>query len=74
LYFAWQCRTPEGAALNWSLLTFSFCAGAALFSRLTFGAPFFCAMEGISLQDLRSDNKLGSAGQADLFFHVGIPE
>jgi hypothetical protein len=40
LYFAWRCRTAEGAALTRSLLAFSFCAGAALLSRATFGAPF----------------------------------
>ena len=40
LYFACRCRTTEGAALTRSLLAFSFCAGAALLSRATFGAPF----------------------------------
>jgi hypothetical protein len=40
LYFAWRSRITEGAALTRSLLAFSFCAGAALLSRATFGAPF----------------------------------
>ena len=40
LYFAWRSRTTEGAVLTRSLLAFSFCAGAALLSRATFGAPF----------------------------------
>src|SRR5215831_3727739 len=40
LYFARRSRTTEGAALTYSLLAFSFCAGAALLSRATFGAPF----------------------------------
>jgi hypothetical protein len=40
LYFAWRSRTTEGSALTRSLLAFSFCAGAALLSRATFGAPF----------------------------------
>ena len=40
LYFAWRSRTTEDAALTRSLLAFSFCAGAALLSRATFGAPF----------------------------------
>jgi hypothetical protein len=40
LYFAWRSRTAEGVALTCSLLAFSFCAGAALLSRATFGAPF----------------------------------
>ena len=40
LYFACRSRTTEGAALTRSLLAFSFCAGAALLSRGTFGLPF----------------------------------
>ena len=40
LYFLCRSRTAEGAALTRSLLGFSFCAGAALLSRATFGAPF----------------------------------
>lgn len=40
LYFAWRSRTTQGAVLTRSLLAFSFCAGAALLSRATFGAPF----------------------------------
>jgi hypothetical protein len=40
LYFAYRSRTIESAALTRSLLAFSFCAGAALLSRATFGAPF----------------------------------
>jgi hypothetical protein len=40
LYFGCRSRTAEGAALTRSLLAFSFCAGAALLSRATFGAPF----------------------------------
>ncbi|HEX5491373.1 MAG TPA: hypothetical protein VFX07_08940 [Candidatus Udaeobacter sp.] len=40
LYFAWQSRTAEGSPLTRSLLAFSFCAGAALLSRGTFGIPY----------------------------------
>jgi len=40
LYSAWRSRITEGAALTRSLLAFSFCAGAALLSRATFGTPF----------------------------------
>jgi len=40
LYFAWRSRTAEDVALTRSLLAFSCCAGAALLSRATFGAPF----------------------------------
>ncbi len=40
LYFALRTREEEGFALSRSLLAFSSCAGAALLSRATFGAPF----------------------------------
>jgi hypothetical protein len=40
LYFALRSRETERSALTRSLLAFSFCAGAALLSRATFGAPF----------------------------------
>ena len=40
LYFAWRSRTAEGPPLTRSLLAFSFCAGAALLSRGTFGMPY----------------------------------
>jgi hypothetical protein len=40
LYFVCRSRTTEGAALTRSLLGLSLCAGAALLSRATFGAPF----------------------------------
>jgi hypothetical protein len=39
LYFLWRSRTTGGRALTRSLLAFSFCAGAALLSRGTFGVP-----------------------------------
>ena len=40
LYFGLRSREADGAALTGSLLGFSSCAGAALLSRPTFGAPF----------------------------------
>ena len=40
LYFALRSRKMDGFALTGSLLAFSLCAGAALLSRATFGAPF----------------------------------
>src|SRR6185295_8359941 len=40
LYFACRSRTIDGPELTRSLIAFSFCAGAALLSRATFGAPF----------------------------------
>ena len=39
LFFAWRCRSAQGRALTLSLAAFSFCAAAALLSRVTFGAP-----------------------------------
>jgi hypothetical protein len=40
LYFVCRARTTQGVTLTRSLLGFSFCAGAALLSRATFGLPF----------------------------------
>ncbi len=39
LYFALRAREAEGAALTRSLLYFSLCVAATIFSRATFGAP-----------------------------------
>ena len=38
--FSHSLQQTEGAALTLALLGFSFCAGGALLSRVTFGAPF----------------------------------
>jgi hypothetical protein len=40
LLFAFRSRQAEGKALTRALLGFSLCAGCALLSRVTFGAPF----------------------------------
>ena len=56
LYFACRSRTIEGAALTRSLLAFSFCAGAALLSRATFGAPFVLIAPVLAIRLLRSRN------------------
>jgi hypothetical protein len=40
LLFAFRSRQAEGNALTRALLGFSLCAGCALLSRVTFGAPF----------------------------------
>ena len=40
LVFAFRSRQAEGNALTRALLGFSLCAGCALLSRVTFGAPF----------------------------------
>jgi hypothetical protein len=53
LYFALRSREAEGAALTWSLLAFSFSAGAALLSRLTFGAPFVLIAPALALRLFR---------------------
>jgi hypothetical protein len=53
LYFALRSREAEGSALTRSLLTFSFCAGAALLSRATFGAPFLLIAPVLALRLFR---------------------
>ena len=55
LYFAYRCRTAEGCALTLCLLGFSFCAGAALLSRLTFGAPFLLIAPVLAFSLLRKN-------------------
>jgi hypothetical protein len=40
LFFALRARCDEGSARTRALLGFSLCAGGALLSRVTFGAPF----------------------------------
>src|SRR5206468_222746 len=40
IFFAFRSRKAEGSALTGALLGFSLCAGCALLSRVTFGAPF----------------------------------
>jgi len=39
IFFAFRSRRTEGSALTHALLGFSLCAGGALLSRVTFGAP-----------------------------------
>ncbi|PYL62913.1 MAG: hypothetical protein DMF24_02205 [Verrucomicrobia bacterium] len=40
IFFAFRSRQTEGGVLTHALLGFSLCAGGALLSRATFGAPF----------------------------------
>ena len=40
IFFAFRSQQAEGGALTRALLGFSLCAGGALLSRVTFGAPF----------------------------------
>ena len=49
LYFALRSREAEGRALTWSLLAFSLSTGAALLSRVTFGAPFVLIAPALAL-------------------------
>jgi hypothetical protein len=53
LYFALRSRAAEGAALTGHLLGFSFCAGAALLSRATFGVPFLLITPLLALRVFR---------------------
>ena len=53
LYFALRSREAEGSALTRSLLALSFCAGAALLSRATFGAPFLLIAPVLALRLFR---------------------
>jgi hypothetical protein len=76
LYFALRSREADGAALTWSLVAFSCCAGAALLSRATFGAPFLliAALLGIQLFQRRSVRNLAALvlplGAALVFYIV----
>jgi hypothetical protein len=55
LYFALRSRETEASALTRSLLAFSFCAGAALLSRATFGAPFLLIAPVLALRLFRGN-------------------
>ena len=68
LYFAWRSRITEGAALTRSLLAFSFCAGAALLSRATFGAPFVLIAP---LLAIRVSHKQSIRNMSALFLPLG---
>ena len=69
LYFALQSRETEGAALIGSLLAFSFCAGAALLSRATFGAPILLIAPLLAVRLLRRNPIRNLAA---LFLPLGV--
>jgi hypothetical protein len=69
LYFGLRSREAEGSALICSLLGFSFCAGAALLSRTTFGAPFLLIAPVLALRLFRR-NPLSNF--AALFLPLGV--
>ena len=68
LYFACRSRTAEGAVLTRCLLAFSVCAGAALLSRATFGAPFLLIAPLLALRLFRKNPILNFAA---LFLPLG---
>jgi hypothetical protein len=55
LYFALRSRGAEGSTLTLLLLAFSLCAGAALLSRATFGAPFLLIAPVIAVRLFRNN-------------------
>jgi len=57
LLFAFRARQAEAIALTRALLGFSLCAGCALLSRVTFGAPFILIAPILAL-GLRRENRL----------------
>jgi hypothetical protein len=56
LFFAFCAQQAEGVALTSALLGFSFCAGGALLSRATFGAPFILIAPLLALR-IRPENR-----------------
>jgi hypothetical protein len=58
LYFAGRSRRREGLGLTLSLLAFSFCAGATLLSRVTFGAPLALMTPILGLTLLRRPSRI----------------
>jgi len=55
IFFAFRSRQAEGGALTRALLGFSLCAGGALLSRVTFGAPFILIAPFLALRLPRSN-------------------
>src|SRR5206468_3079297 len=55
IFFAFRSRQAKGSALTGALLGFSFCAGGALLSRVTFGAPFVLIAPFLALRLPRSN-------------------
>jgi len=56
IFFAFRARKAEGRALTVALLGFSLCAGCALLSRVTFGAPFILIAPFLALT-IRPENR-----------------
>src|SRR5439155_17842605 len=56
IFFAFRSRQATGSALSRALLGFSLCAGGALLSRVTFGAPFILIAPFLAL-GVRRENR-----------------
>jgi hypothetical protein len=59
IFFAFHSRLVEGSALTRALLGFSLCAGGALLSRVTFGAPFILIAPFLALK-LQPQNRIAN--------------
>ena len=59
LLFAFRSRLVEGSALTRALLGLSLCAGGALLSRVTFGAPFILIAPFLALK-LQRENRIAN--------------
>jgi hypothetical protein len=57
IFFVFRSRQAEGIALTRALLGFSVCAGGALLSRITFGAPFVLIGLFLALR-IRRENRM----------------
>ena len=68
IFFAFRSRKADGSALTGALLGFSLCAGCALLSRVTFGAPFILIAPFLALA-IRPENRI--INLAALFLPLG---
>ena len=68
IFFAFRSRKAEGNILTGALLGFSLCAGCALLSRVTFGAPFILIAPFLALA-IRPENRI--INLAALFLPLG---
>lgn len=59
IFFAFRSRQTHGGALTRALLGFSLCAGSALLSRVTFGAPFILIVPLLAL-GLSRENRVAN--------------
>jgi hypothetical protein len=69
IFFSFRSQQAEGGALTRALLGFSLCAGGALLSRVTFGAPFILITPLLAF-GLPRDNRIGNL--AALVLPLGV--